>query len=121
MSSAREGAVRDMLEELERSVPGSTAALLTRSGSLFAGRTPHDAPREPYAAMMAVLHGASEAGAAEMGEELHFVQIHTSKGAVFVTGAGRKMLLVLHVPDSAAAEAAAKQVRAAGPRLAELF
>ena len=40
MSSAREGAVRDLLEELERSVPGSTAALLTRSGSLNEAAAP---------------------------------------------------------------------------------
>jgi len=110
-----------VLEGLEGSFAGSTAALLTRAGSVFAGRAPGGAGRESFAAMMAVLHGASETGTQELGDPLESVEAHLSKGAVIVAPAGNKMILVLHVADGADATAARSKVKDAGKRLAGLF
>ena len=121
MTGSRDAEVRQQLEDLETTFPGSTATLLTRAGSLFAGRAPGESGRESFGAMMAVLHGASETGTQELGDPLQTVEAHLAKGVVIIAPAGKKMILVLHVPDGADGGAARSKVKDAGNRLARLF
>jgi predicted regulator of Ras-like GTPase activity (Roadblock/LC7/MglB family) len=120
-SAARDDEVRTLLSDLEGAFAGSAAALLTRAGSVFAGRTPTGAGRESFGAMMAVLHGASETGTQELGEPLETVEAHLSKGVVMLAAAGPKMILALHVKDGADAATARARVKDTGARLARLF
>ena len=46
-------------EILQAALAGSSCALVSRSGSLFAGQVPEAVNRESYAAMFAVAHGAA--------------------------------------------------------------
>jgi len=121
MSQAREAEVERVLDELQEAFPGSSVSLLTRTGTLYAGRAPADVNRETFAAMMAVLHGASETGTAELGEELVAAELRLKSGAVFVVGAGKKMLLCVHFKDAAALDAARSKLATAATRLAALF
>ena len=121
MSGARDAEVRQQLESLEAAFAGSSAAILTRAGSFFAGHVPGSAGRESFGAMMAVLHGASETGTQELGDALETVEAHLTKGTVIIGSAGSKMLLVLHLKDRSDAQAARGKVKEAGQRLAQLF
>ncbi len=121
MSGARDGEVRQLLEDLEQSFPGSSCALLTRAGSVFAGRAPAGAGRESFGAMMAVLHGASETGTQELGDALETVEAHLAKGVVLIAAAGPKMILVLYVKDGQHSGAARSKVKETGQRLGALF
>jgi predicted regulator of Ras-like GTPase activity (Roadblock/LC7/MglB family) len=121
VSGARDAEVRQLLEDLEGDFAGSSATLITRSGSVFAGRAPPGASHESFAAMMAVLHGASETGTQELGGALETVEAHLASGAVIVASAGGKMILVFHVKDASDTAGARSRVKDAGKRLAALF
>jgi predicted regulator of Ras-like GTPase activity (Roadblock/LC7/MglB family) len=121
MSDARDKAVVEVLTDLEAEVKGSSAALVLRSGSLFAGRAPPAVNRETYAAMAAVMAGAAETGTADLGDPVLFVEVRLSVGALLEAPAGAKLLLVLHLPDASALAAASGKLTSAARRIAELF
>ena len=121
MAQAREAEVALVIDEIQEAFPGSSVALLTRTGSLYAGRVPADVDRETFSAMMAVMHGASEAGTAELGEELLTAELRLKTGAVFVLGAGKKMLLCAHFKDSSALGGSQAKLASAAARLGALF
>jgi predicted regulator of Ras-like GTPase activity (Roadblock/LC7/MglB family) len=121
MGQGREAEVALVIDELQEAFPGSSVALLTRTGSLYAGRVPPDVNRETFAAMMAVMHGASETGTAELGEELVTAELRLTNGAVFVVGAGKKMLLCAHFKDGAALDGSRAKLSSAAARLGALF
>jgi predicted regulator of Ras-like GTPase activity (Roadblock/LC7/MglB family) len=121
MVQARDSEVTQVLEELQDALPGASVAVLTRAGSLFAGRTPPEVDRETFSAMMAVMHGAGESGTAELGEELVWAEARLKAGAVIVLSAGRKMILCAYLKDSTALEGARARLAQAASRLAPLF
>lgn len=121
MSQARDAAVREVLDDLQGELPGASVALVSRSGSIFAGKTPPSVNRESYAAMLAVTFGAAEAGTAELGDEFVSVEARLKGGAVVCLAAGRKMMLAAHLPSAAALEGARGKLQDAAKRLADLF
>jgi predicted regulator of Ras-like GTPase activity (Roadblock/LC7/MglB family) len=120
MSEARDGAVKEVLTDLEAAYPGSVAALVLRNGALFAGRAPAAVNREVYAAMVAAMAGASETATADLGDEVQSVEARLKQGALFCAPVGRKLVLVLYAPGPSASKGAAGVVSAAS-RVAPLF
>jgi predicted regulator of Ras-like GTPase activity (Roadblock/LC7/MglB family) len=121
MAQAREAEVALVIDELQEAFPGSSVCLLTRTGSLYAGRVPADVNRETFAAMMAVMHGASETGTAGLGEELLTAELRLKTGTVFVLAAGKKMLLCAHIKQAAPLDGSHAKLTAAAARLGALF
>lgn len=121
MSQAREAAVNEVLEDLHGALKGASCALVSRSGSVFAGKVPAAVNRESFAAMVAVMHGAAETGTADLGDEMLEVEARLRSGALVSLAAGRKMLLVVHLPEAAAADGARPKLQDAANRLAALF
>lgn len=121
MSQARETAVAEVLEDLQGALKAASCALVSRSGSVFAGKVPAAVNRESFAAMVAVMHGAAEKGTADLGDEMLEVQARLKVGVLVSLAAGRKMLLVVHLPDAAAVDGARGKLQDAAKRLAALF
>lgn len=121
MSEARDRAIGEVLSDLEASLKGSSAALVMRSGSLFAGRAPPAVNRETYAAMAAVMVGAAETGTADLGDPLLFLDVRLKSGALLCAPVGPKLLLAVHLSDSAALAGTGPKLSEAAKRIAELF
>ena len=121
MSDARDKAVVEVLNDLEGEVKGSSAALVLRSGALFAGRAPASVNKETFAAMTAVMVGAAETGTADLGDPVQFVEVRLHSGALLETPVGTKLILVLHVPDASTLPASTAKLSQAAKRLADLF
>jgi predicted regulator of Ras-like GTPase activity (Roadblock/LC7/MglB family) len=121
MSDARDKAIIEVLADLEGEVKGSSAALVMRSGSLYAGRAPPAVNRETYAAMAAVMAGAAETGTADLGDAVQLVEVRLKAGALLEAPVGEKLLLLLHLPDASALGTAAALLPQAAKRLAALF
>ena|SRR5690242_1287185 len=121
MSDARDKAVAEALTDLEGEVKGSSAALVLRSGALFAGRAPAAVNKETYAAMAAVIAGAAETGTADLGDPVRSVEVRLASGALLEAPVGAKLVLVLHLPDASALPTSSGKVAQAAKRLSDLF
>lgn len=120
MSQARDTAIAEVLDELQAALPSSSAALVLRTGALFAGRVPPAVNREGFAAMAAVVMGAAETATADLGDEFVEVETVLRAGALVCLPAGKKMVLVVHLPQGDALEGARPRLRDAARRLGSL-
>lgn len=118
MSQARDGAVKEVLTDLEAAQPGSVAGLVLRSGAFFAGRAPAAVNREVYAAMVAAMLGASESATSDLAADVQVVQARTKSAVLCTAPVGRKLVLVLYAVGNVDPSA---HVTAAAQRLAPLF
>ena len=121
MSQARDAAVLAALNTFEAAVTGSSAALLTRGGSLLAGKSPSSDARELFAVMAATMFGAAEAGTADFGHELHDVEAHLEGASFTAVAAGRKLVLVAYVKGASPSEQARAHLHECARTVAALF
>ena len=106
---ARVPELEDILNEKFESPAVKSKTLVSRSGMHIAGKVPSTAHLETYVAMSAIIHGAADPIASELGDKLKFIRIDMEGSQLILLGLAGKAILAIHATKEFKPEEALKR------------